>query len=45
MKACFLRAARRPTGTLDAAFIFILRTIDRGVDVGAHPETSVGQRI
>ncbi len=45
MKACFLRAAGRPTGTLDAALIFILRTSDRGADSVAHTETSMGQHI
>ena len=35
MKACFLRTARRPTGTLDAAFIFILRTFDWGSSCGS----------
>lgn len=45
MKACFLGAASRPTGTLDAALIFILRTFDRGADLVTHPETYVGQHI
>lgn len=40
MKACFLRAASRPTGTLDAALIFIPRTFDRGADLVAHPENT-----
>lgn len=44
MKACFLRAARRLTGTLSAAFIFILETFSRGTDVEAHPEMSMGQQ-
>lgn len=45
MKACFLKALSRLTGTIDAALILSLETFNRGADLVAHPEKTAGQSI